>query len=100
MASKAARVAELFGGQARLAAELGITRAVVSRWISPGPRGKHGLVPPQYNHSIMDRARGLSLDLRSVSECLDWVCPCCSRPFEPGTGLNTDVLRSLSARRA
>lgn len=83
--TKARRLFELFGGVGKLAAELGVSKAVVSRWDSEARRGNHGSVPTHYNLRVMEAAKRAGLDLHAVSGCLnERVCPCCKRPLDAG----------------
>lgn len=96
--TKARRLFRAFGGVNKLAAELGVSKSVVSRWDSVGVRGGHGQVPTHYNIRIMERAKVLGLDLHEVSQSLDeHICPCCKRPLEPGMTIDKRYLRAVLA---
>lgn len=82
MTTRAGELIAAFGGVNALAREIGVDKAVVSRWPSSGRRGKHGRVPPEYNAAILEAAQRRRVD---VTPYLDAnVCPCCQQPLEPG----------------
>lgn len=94
--TKARRLFRVFGGVNKLAAELGRSKSVISRWDSEGVRGGHGRVPTHYNIQIMEAAKRLGLDLHEVSQSLDeHICPCCKRPLEPGMTIDKRYLRAV-----
>lgn len=55
--SNAQRLIDLFGGVNRLAKDVGLDPATVSRFTATGKRGCHGDVPTRFFHDIMDAAR-------------------------------------------
>ncbi|MBA1159351.1 hypothetical protein [Microvirga mediterraneensis] len=96
--TKARRLFELFDGVGKLAAELGVSKSVVSRWDSEGKRGNHGSVPTHYNLRVMEAAKRVGLDLYAVSACLDErICPCCKRPLDAGMTFNRRYLLDVLA---
>jgi len=96
--SKARKLFRLFGGVNKLAAELGVSKSVISRWDSHGIRGNRGRVPTHYNMRVMERAKALEIDLHEVSTTLDeHTCPCCKRPLEPGFVIDKRYLRAVLA---
>ncbi len=77
--TRADRLFALFGGATRLAREIGVHKAVLTRWKGDGPRGLNGRVPIEYNERIMEAAERCKVSREALRECLDMRCPTCGQ---------------------
>lgn len=62
----------MFGRAGTFARAIGVSEALVSRWIRDRERP-----PSHFNAKIMAGAAAAGLDDRKVRKLLDWTCPTC-----------------------
>jgi|VirMetMinimDraft_7_1064189.scaffolds.fasta_scaffold00089_32 hypothetical protein len=73
------------GGNKNLAAAIGVSPAVISRWNSTGKRGNFGNIPPQYNQRIVEACDANKISRSLLHDILDGqVCPCCGQALPTG----------------
>lgn len=74
--SNAQRLIDLFGGVNRLAKDVGLDPATVSRFTATGKRGCHGEIPVRFFPDIMDAARKRGFP-KQAALYLQGECPTC-----------------------
>lgn len=94
--SRAQDLILLFGGIRKMELETGIDKATIARWLLDKEvrRGTGGEVPGYHNHTILEAAERIGLDMEAVRACLnEHVCPTCGRTLEPGQKISAYTVR-------